>query len=311
MRNTDTLENVIGRVHEMSARNFDEIIPIRDMQFENLDRMEITGRSFGVLPSAQRLIANRLRIPYSYLNRCPADLQRDNLQYWLEQERRNRETLFCRFAGNHLRAVFTERYTVINHGEILTKMLEYGFNPATEVHLSLDDEVMVLKVPEYDRLFRLAENDKIVPGISIANSEVGILSLSIEAFYYRLVCSNGMIAKTSVDARYRHVSRKVMDEFPMVLEGVISQSRHGHDRFRISMETRIDNPERTIATFARQFQLTQEEAEIVKQAFYQEEGATMFHIIQAFTRAGRDSTLSVSDSYRLEKAGGSILALVK
>ena len=81
MRTTDTLENAIGRVHEMSATNHDEIIPIREMQFENLDRVQIADLSFGVLPSAQRLIANRLRIPFSYLNRCPADLQRDDLQY--------------------------------------------------------------------------------------------------------------------------------------------------------------------------------------------------------------------------------------
>jgi hypothetical protein len=49
----------------------------------------------------------------------------------------------------------------------------------------------------------------------------------------------------------------------------------------------------------------------VKQAFYQEAGATMFHIINAFTRSAQDSSLSVSDSYRFEKVGGQILALVK
>jgi hypothetical protein len=148
MRTTEKLENVIDRVHEMSANNFDEIIPISDIRFENLDRVQVSDLSFEVLPSAQRLIANRLRIPFSYLNRCPVDLQRDNLQYWLEQERKNRETLFCRFTGHNLRAVFTERYTAIDHMEVLTKMLEYGFDSSTEVHLSLDNEIMVLKVPE-------------------------------------------------------------------------------------------------------------------------------------------------------------------
>lgn len=97
----------------------------------------------------------------------------------------------------------------------------------------------------------------------------------------------------------------------MVLEGVISQSRHGQDRFRISTQTSVDNPESTIATFARQFQLSQKETEVVQQAFYQEMGGTMFHIIQAFTRGAQDISLSASDSYRMEKAGGAILALVK
>lgn len=311
MRTTETLEKVINRVHEQSAINYDETVPVQDMRFSSLEQMDIAGQSFGVLPSAGRLLANRLRVPFSYLSRCPQELQAENLNYWIEQEARNRNVLFCRFAGNDVRAVFTERYTAIDHMEVLTKMLEYGFDPASEIQLSLDATMMLLKVPEYARAFHLAEKDKIVPGISIANSEVGILALSIEAFYYRLVCTNGMIAKTAVDARYKHISRKVMDEFPMILEGVVSQSRHGQDRFMISAQTPVENPESSIDTFARQFQITQEEAQIVKQAFYQEQGGTMFHIIQAFTRAAQDRSLSASDSYRLERAGGAILGMVK
>ena len=311
MRETTTLENAIGKVHEISENNYDEIIPVRDMAFESLKRMDIAGQSYGVLSSAQRLLTNRLRVPFTYLNRCPIELQAENLNYWVEQERKNRETLFCRFTGNQLRAVFTERYTAIDHMEVLTKILEYGFDPAGEVHLSLDSEMMVLKVPEYDRLFRLAGNGKIIPGISIANSEVGILALSIEAFYYRLICSNGMIASTSVDARYKNISRRVMDEFPLVLENVVNQSRHGQNRFQISMQTPVENPISSIETFARQFQLTQNEVEVVKQAFYLEQGATMFHVINSFTRAAKEPELTASDAYRLETTVGRILAMVK
>jgi hypothetical protein len=311
MTKTATLETVITEVHRQSANHFDEIVPVREMAFDGLNQMWVSGRRVEILPSAQRLLSNRLRVPFSYLSRCPSNLQAENLNYWIEQERDQRETFFCRFDGDRLRAVFTERYTAIDHMEVLTKILEYGFDPAGEVQFALDSEMMVLKMPEYDRTFRLAGDDKIIPGISIANSEVGILALSIEAFYYRLVCTNGLIAKTAVDARYKHISRRVMDEFPLVLEGVISQSRQGHGRFRISTQTPVSNPESTIETFARQFQITQEEVQIVKQAYYLEEGATMFHVINAFTRAAQDRSLSASGAYRLERAGGQILGMVR
>jgi hypothetical protein len=49
----------------------------------------------------------------------------------------------------------------------------------------------------------------------------------------------------------------------------------------------------------------------VKRAYYQEQGATMFHIINAFTRAAQDRSLSASSAYRLEKAGGAVLGMVK
>lgn len=311
MKTLTTLENAITRVHEASARHHDDVVAIQDMEFMNLEQMTIAGQPFEVLPSAQRLLANRLRVPYSYLVRCPQDLQQSNLQYWLDQERLNRQTLFCRFDGQSIRAVFTERYTALDHMEVLTQMLQYGFDPAGEVRFSLDREIMVLQVPESAGAFGLSERDRIIPGISIANSEVGVLALSIEAFFFRLVCSNGLIDKTAVDARFKHISRKAMDQFPLVLEGVVSRSRSGRDRFLVSTQTPVSNPESSIDTFARQFQLTREEAEIVKQAYHLEEGGTMFHVINAFTRAAKDPALSPTDAYRLEKAGGHILGMVK
>jgi hypothetical protein len=42
-----------------------------------------------------------------------------------------------------------------------------------------------------------------------------------------------------------------------------------------------------------------------------EQGATMFHVIQAFTRAAQSESLSATDSYRMETAGGTILSMVK
>jgi len=76
-------------------------------------------------------------------------------------------------------------------------------------------------------------------------------------------------------------------------------------------QTPVTDPINSIETFARQFALTQNEAEIVKQAYYLEKGATMFHIINSFTRAAQEPGLSASDAYRLETTGGRILALVK
>ncbi len=42
-----------------------------------------------------------------------------------------------------------------------------------------------------------------------------------------------------------------------------------------------------------------------------EPGQTMFHIINAYTRAGMFHGLSAASSYRLQTVGGHILSLVK
>ena len=310
MRGKTTLENVISKVEEMSVNYHDETIPVADMEFENINWMLIGNNVFEVLPSAQRLFANRLRVPYSYLCRCPEHLQAQNLNYWLMQQQQERETFFCRFDGQSLRAVFTDRYTAIDHTEILERMLEYGFSPDVEVHYSLDNNILVLKVPDFTRTFGF-NGDRICPGISIANSEVGILAFSIEAYFYRLVCSNGMISKTSVASRFKHISRKAMEDIPHILRQTIYESEHGQRRFEISTRTHLDNPLATIGTFNRQFQITKKEAETIERAWQFEPGETMFHVINAYTRAAQDSKLTAEEAYKLERIGGQILALVK
>jgi hypothetical protein len=125
MRATTTLGNLIEQVETMSAGNFDETVSLNEMEFASLNEMWIGGVGVEVLPQAQRLLSNRLRVPFTYLERCPAELQAENLNHWLKEERKQRETFFLRFDGQkYVRAVFTDRYTAIDNREILSKMLD-------------------------------------------------------------------------------------------------------------------------------------------------------------------------------------------
>lgn len=76
---------------------------------------------------------------------------------------------------------------------------------------------MVFSILDGNQTFS-SNGERMTPGVSISNSEVGRASLSIAAFVLRLICTNGMISKTEVSASYRHVSLKILDEFPKVLD---------------------------------------------------------------------------------------------
>jgi len=311
-----TLENVINKVHEKSINHFDEVMPVHEMSFDNLEQMWISGKQIDVAPSAQRLLSNRLRVPYSYLSRCPKDLQAENLNYWIEQESQHRDTFFCRFNGDTLRAVFTERYQPLDNMQILSQLIEQGFDPNSEVQYSIDDGMFLLKIPEYAKAFGVNPGygnlDEIVPGIAFANSEVGLLAFSIEAFFYRLVCANGLISKTaSTVSRFKHISNKGLVNFVDTLTLVIGESILNQEQFMLSRNSLIDDPVSSIDSFSKRFGLSQKESEIVTQAFYQEPGNTLFHIINAFTAAAKTDGLSTSDVYRFEKTGGQVLSLVK
>jgi hypothetical protein len=62
-----------------AADCFDQTCALEGMEFDSLNWMTIDGKKVQVLSTAQRLFANRLRVPYSYLERCPANLQAENL----------------------------------------------------------------------------------------------------------------------------------------------------------------------------------------------------------------------------------------
>jgi hypothetical protein len=296
---------------EAAAANFhDETVPLAEMSFLDLGSISIAGRTHEILPSAQWLFANKLRVPHSYLERCSYELQAHNLNYWLEIEKGQRDTFFCRFDGLKVRAVFTDRYKVIDNREILRRMETYGFKPDTEVHLDLNSSLMAVKVPDYERMFELG-SDKMAPGIAVSNSEVGILAFSIEAYFYRLVCTNGLIAKTQVSSKFRHISLRALDEFDFTLEQVISESRFSQNLLSASAERTVADPPATIESFNRQFQLTRKEAEAVARGWETEPGNTMFSVINAYTRAAQDQALTGEERHRLERTGGQILALIK
>ena len=260
-----TLGKVFDQVDQMSVNHYDRFINVSDISFLNLEDIIISGEYHYLKPVAQQSICTRLGIPITYLRKCPNDVQAYNMNHWIEKER-NPE-LFFRFDNSDVRAIFTPRYRPVDNFEILTQLDSLGFTPDTEVQVSLDQEFMQLSIPDSGKTFTLNGGDKITPGVSITNSEVGISSLSLFAFYVRLVCTNGLVSKEQIGASFRHISLKILTKFPKVLNRLSSELEHQRSKFRISWESKVDNPSSTIETFNRQFLLSQEEKIAVEWAW--------------------------------------------
>jgi len=308
MSDMTTLDKVMDRVHRMSAHYSDHYVKVKDIQFQDLETVNIAGVSFPLRPVAQQSIANRLGIPIQYLRKCPPDVQQFNLNYWIEKEKN--EELFFRFDHEEVRAVFTPRYIPTDNLEVLERLrtLDYPLN--TEVQVSLDNEFMSLSILDGRQTFQF-DGERMTPGISVSNSEVGLASLSIAAFMLRLVCTNGMISKTEVSASYRHVSMKILSELPGVLNNVSEELGRQKEQVRLSLESRVENPENTINSFNHQFQLNKTEKEAVEWALPLEYGYTMLHVVNVYTKAAQYELLQAESSFRLEKVGGMIMGMVK
>ena len=303
-----TLGDVFERVHEMSRNNHDNYVKVKDLKFEGLKTLLIGDSPHTMKPIAQMSIATRLGIPFYYLKKCPAEIQRENLNYWLRHERN--EELFLRFQGDEIRAIFTPRYIPTDNLEVLDKLKSLGYVPDTWVQSSVNEQLMMVNIPDSRETFTV-NGDKMTPGISMANSEVGLAALSIGAFVLRLICTNGMVSKTQVSASYRHVSGRILNELPAVFSDISRELAAKKDQFRLSIESRVEHPEATINSFNNQFQLTKEEKEAVDWALPKEYGQTMFHVINVYTKASQYPGLPADSGYKLQKVGGTILEMVK
>jgi len=306
--NMTTLGKVTARVDELSKNCTDHLVSVKDISFDGLESMKISNEVHLMRPIAQQSIANRLGIPIQYLRKCPPEVQAYNMNHWIKEEKN--EQLFVRLDGEDVRAIFSPRYKPIDNFEVLERLDSLGYPPETPVQCHLDSEFMSLSILDGKQTFSL-NGDRITPGISVSNSEVGLACLSIAAFLLRLVCTNGLIAKTEVHASYKHVSLKVFKEFPQVLEKVSLELAKKREQLRISTESAVDNPATTMENFNRQFQLNKTEKEAVEWGWSREAGYTMFHLVNAYTRASQFEGLSAESSYRLQRTGGMILEMVE
>jgi hypothetical protein len=168
----------------------------------------------------------------------------------------------------------------------------------------------MLNIPDKENGFAVRRDDRMEPGISIVNSEVGISSLVFSTFVLRLVCTNGMISKCAVNNAFRHVSNNLLNRFPQIVHETKSQLSEQRNQWALSLESHVDHPDDTLRVFNKRFNLNKKEEEAVNWANPQESGNTMFHIVNTYTKAAQHPPLSIEETYNLQKTGGAILSLL-
>jgi hypothetical protein len=308
MKGLTTLEKVNSRIDEMSKFCNDKHIDVSDISFDSLETMKIGNNRHTLRPIAQKSILWRLGIPHSYIQRCSAEIQKLNMNYWIQFEKQKQ--LFVRFDNNEIRAIFTPRYIPTDHFEIMLRLDEMGYGPETKCQCFLDDQFMLLNIPDSKKTFQI-NGDQMTPGISLQNSETGMSSLSASLWVYRLICQNGLVVKEELSKfAYRHVSSKILDKLPEVFREVENELSKQKNRIEIAMQSKVEDPLKTIESFNRQFNLNQSQKEAVEWAFPQEAGDTMFAVVNTYTRAAQFKGLSAENSYQLQRVGGNILGML-
>ena len=302
-----TLGDAEQHIKKITKNYYDESIPVKSLKFDNLNTVRIDGEKHTLRPMAQQGIAFRLGIPLSYLRKCQEELQAYNMNYWIKHEKN--EELFFRFdADDNVRTVFSPRYVPLDNIQVIKHLYSIGFDKKADVRANIDDDFMSLSI--FEGSFKI-NRDQMRNGFCFSNSETGLASFSLSAYVMRLVCSNGLVSRKNVSlAKFPHVSEKTLSKIPALLEETSRELTIQKKSFELSTKSPVDDPEATLDSFNRQFKLNEVERKAVEWGWKQEEGSNLFYIINAYTRGAQFPDLSAVSSFKLQKTGGQILALV-
>lgn len=143
---------------------------------------------------AEKQMADRLQVPWKYVELMKqehkGDLLNENYNSWLNDSSDKR---LLRVAEGHVRGYLSSRYLIIDNYDVALKALgaakECG---AVFQRADLDEGHLYLRALDLNTP-HVINKDVYFAGIHVRNSDVGGAALTVEPFFWRKACSNGLV----------------------------------------------------------------------------------------------------------------------
>jgi len=113
-----------------------------------------------------------------------------------------------RTLDHQARAFLSDRYRRLDNYQLASVVLETLSDLGEGIKIiscELTEKRMYIKAINQRLELEVKQGDAVQAGICVSNSEIGLGSLSVEPLVYRLVCTNGLIARDFSTKKY-HVS---------------------------------------------------------------------------------------------------------
>lgn len=246
--------------------------------------------------------ATGVNVSAGYLARCPDLLAALNLNFWLRRPECKTKRVMVRSGWlphstqTAVSAVLSDRYAVVDHLPLMQTLSPLAAERGLEVQSwSLDDEQFTLRLvkPE-DHPISLKEPLRV--GLHISNSEVGLGCISIAAYLFRLVCTNGLIIKVAMlsGVHRRHIGR-AGDSLAQIVHSsmseVMDQADQAASRFIALKQKEVPKPiEKQVSQISSQLELPMP---VNKRVMETLEGETYYDLINAYTRVAQSFPVAI------------------
>ena len=326
-----SMPDLVQTVNQQERKKCDHLIESNQLSVVTRDNntyLNVPGRyseSYALNDTARAQLATRLEIPYRYAEKLRMEEPRLLDQNINTLFRRSNEKRLIRTLGSQCRAVLSPAYRILDNyaflGTVLPMLaqlpdakLNEAYLTETHLHISL--------------VFQSAQGyvkpgDPVRYGVMLANSEVGMGSLSVWSFIHRLVCSNGLVV-TEADGpsiRRVHIGKRMEDltklpsdrevwlEYGDVVRTTADSRRLPQilHRLQIAAQTPVmDAPEDAVKKMAKKFQLTKDEGERVLSRYIAGNDLSTWGLVNAITEAAKDAE-SVQRRVEMQTIGGRLL----
>lgn len=318
----------------------------------NVTSIEIDSMSLDPIGIFHNQLAEKLNIHKNYYNKMNVtehySILDENVTYWLKQNKGN--VLLRCFVDKEekrgvVRAFLSDRFKVIDNYDILLAVLaavkETGMKieidpkgcdvSDTRMYVRFICPEIEIKAPELLKQYRKPDgsgyqNDSIISGFVITNSEVGQGSLSISPRAKILACTNGLIS-TNEKFSQVHLGGK-LEEYSTIqwseitkqknLELIISQVKDYVLKFSsaeylgsaiakaIEKNRELNHPSDAVVNFCNKLSVSEEKQKDILSYFMKGGDTTSFGLCQAVTYFAHDKANS-DEQYELELAAMEIV----
>ena len=283
-----------------------------------------------------RQVGSSLGIPAKYYDRMrnesPSLLSRNVNHWFTEQPKKQMVRTFQRPNDNTARAFLSQRYRPLDNIDLCKEILPIiGENGAEVYTCDLTDTHLYIhaKFPRIER--EIKAGDVIQSGVLIKNSEVGMSSLRVQPWVYRLVCSNGMAVADSGVRKY-HVGKSLASgdlayelmsddtkaqtdkAFWMQVKDVVrsvidaSQFEKIVEAYAQKAQIEVGKPESAVEVVANAHGLSKDEGQTILSHLCSGGDLTQWGLANSVTRLAHDAE-SYDRAVELEEIGGYVMEM--
>lgn len=291
------LSGIAQAIAAKSVNYRDVMVPQSDVRWELNNGLAVTaeGETWTLNAHSLTQAANLVDVSESTIANLIRHDAGDELVSLLNKatantDKRHRKLLF-RTDGSSLRAVLTDRYSVVDNKEVVNRLMELVGDVDT-FRYTYKHDILSIYLKANDNRHTLPDGTVVTPTALVTNSEIGNRNLSLFAGIFRFICTNGLVipvgAGSSIMRKTPHLG-KANERFYSLLEsGTKAMADFDGTYLDEQFKKPIAHADKFFANVAEQYKISAKViGDIVRTYRLYQCHPSLFGAVDAMTRFGQ------------------------